>query len=1191
MLIPVSTSTLPRSATRLCITRALLLALLIIPLITALYPLAQPARIPALPAAPAASAPAPSDALAALPAQLRAHIFAQLGQDDPAAQLHASADGRIHAPTIGGLAATFDATTLRLGDSAPTWQLTLRGWGRAATLTALPQSTVVLQANQARYAQGGLESWYIAGPDRLEQGWTVAARPAGVGPLLLAFAEAGRLRGEPTGDGQGLDLRDGAGGSSLRYDGLLASDASGRTLPARFTRHGDGLAIAVDDRAASYPLTIDPWVQAAALTAPPGANQYLGNNVALSADGSTLAASALTVIAIYTKPASGWATAITPLARLTIPGATPNLGEGRHLALSADGSTLVAGPALFLAGDSAVDSVDVYVRPAGGWASTSTPSATLPNPRGAADDDFGAAVALSPDGTTVIVGATANPAGGIARGAAFVYTKPASGWASTSTPAATLTNAASVDNDILGRTVALSSDGSAFVTTRYAVAVYTRPAGGWASTSTPAATLTNGTQISSSALSADGSTFASRTDSGAAFVYTKPAGGWVNTSTPSATLTNAAGAAGDGFGQAMALSADGSTLAAGMPGSDLAGIRSGAVAIFTRPAGGWATSSTPSAILTSIFDPVVVPYITEGDRFGYAVALSPDGSTLIAGAPLNGLASAGGGAVELYSKPAGGWANTSDPTATFISVGDKKDAYFGEAVALSADGSTLIVNSMDGGGRNPGIYNADIIYVYTKPAGGWATSDAPAAILILADKSGPAGNRFFTLDQDMALSADGSTIVARSGFGGESFWVAVYVRPAGGWANATAPTAKLTNTSRGNDQDYSGVGGSSLEGKGLALTADGSIIFIGGPAKGNEAVAVFTRPAGGWVSGNTPTATLTDATVTGDSSLGNALALSADGNTLVATAASSNFAGTDRGALVLFTRPAGGWVNTTTASAILTDANNPDDTYFGYDVALNADGSTLAVGHNPLTGVKRVLVYMKPTGGWATTDAPNATLTHAAGLQYEHFGNTVALNADGSTLIAAPYADPSETANPGVVAVFTRPAGGWASSDTPTTTFALPNGKLGDRFGNSVALSADGRTLAVGTPRSDLPSGREPGSVYVFRNFLTNANLSGLSLSQGTLSPAFSAATRAYAASVPTSVSSLTVTPTLADATATVTVNGAPVTSGSASGAISLRGGPNLITVVATAEDGTTHTTTTITVTRPYGVWLPMIVR
>jgi hypothetical protein len=59
-------------------------------------------------------------------------------------------------------------------------------------------------------------------------------------------------------------------------------------------------------------------------------------------------------------------------------------------------------------------------------------------------------------------------------------------------------------------------------------------------------------------------------------------------------------------------------------------------------------------------------------------------------------------------------------------------------------------------------------------------------------------------------------------------------------------------------------------------------------------------------------------------------------------------------------------------------------------------------------------------------------------------------------------------------------------------------------------------------------------------------------------------------------------------------VNGAPVASGSASGPISLAVGANVISVVATAEDGTTRTTTTITVTRATGsrtIYLPFIMR
>ncbi|HYF37818.1 MAG TPA: choice-of-anchor D domain-containing protein, partial [Prosthecobacter sp.] len=96
----------------------------------------------------------------------------------------------------------------------------------------------------------------------------------------------------------------------------------------------------------------------------------------------------------------------------------------------------------------------------------------------------------------------------------------------------------------------------------------------------------------------------------------------------------------------------------------------------------------------------------------------------------------------------------------------------------------------------------------------------------------------------------------------------------------------------------------------------------------------------------------------------------------------------------------------------------------------------------------------------------------------------------------------------------------------------------------------------------------------------TNANLSGLALSSGTLSPTFASGTTSYAASVANAISSLTVTPTVTDANATITVNGTGVSSGVASGAMALAIGANTITTVVTAQDGTTTKTYTVTVTR-----------
>ena len=95
-----------------------------------------------------------------------------------------------------------------------------------------------------------------------------------------------------------------------------------------------------------------------------------------------------------------------------------------------------------------------------------------------------------------------------------------------------------------------------------------------------------------------------------------------------------------------------------------------------------------------------------------------------------------------------------------------------------------------------------------------------------------------------------------------------------------------------------------------------------------------------------------------------------------------------------------------------------------------------------------------------------------------------------------------------------------------------------------------------------------------------DATLSGLVLSPDTLNETFAAGITSYTADVSHGVTSVTVTPTTTHDGATVTVAGAAVASGEASGAISLGVGDTAIAVVVTAEDGTTMETYTVTVTR-----------
>ena len=93
------------------------------------------------------------------------------------------------------------------------------------------------------------------------------------------------------------------------------------------------------------------------------------------------------------------------------------------------------------------------------------------------------------------------------------------------------------------------------------------------------------------------------------------------------------------------------------------------------------------------------------------------------------------------------------------------------------------------------------------------------------------------------------------------------------------------------------------------------------------------------------------------------------------------------------------------------------------------------------------------------------------------------------------------------------------------------------------------------------------------------SSLSGVILSAGNLSPAFSPGTLVYAVSVPNGTGTLKVTPMVTEP-ATIAVNGADVGSGAESGAIPLTVGNNMINVVVTAEDEVSSTSYQIVVRR-----------
>jgi hypothetical protein len=152
----------------------------------------------------------------------------------------------------------------------------------------------------------------------------------------------------------------------------------------------------------------------------------------------------------------------------------------------------------------------------------------------------------------------------------------------------------------------------------------------------------------------------------------------------------------------------------------------------------------------------------------------------------------------------------------------------------------------------------------------------------------------------------------------------------------------------------------------------------------------------------------------------------------------------------------------------------------------------------------------------------------------------------------------------------------WTSSDERVT---FNNGKF--VLSNTVAVGQSvTTTLTAKDDRFGFTLYTSPSPQPLQYIASTVSNLSGLTLSSGTLNPVFETNTLIYTVSVPNATSSITVTPTVADSTTTVKVNGTTVASGSASTSINLNVGVNTITVVSTAQDGATTKTYTITVTR-----------
>ena len=456
-----------------------------------------------------------------------------------------------------------------------------------------------------------------------------------------------------------------------------------------------------------------------------------------------------------------------------------------------------------------------------------------------------------------------------------------------------------------------------------------------------------------------------------------------------------------------------------------------------------------------------------GDNFGAggilsgdAVVLSKDGSTLAVSAPFESSASSGiggnqtdesmygAGAVYVFVHRNNNWVQQAYIKASNPGLTDN----FGFATAMSADGNTLAVSahfesSGDAGigadQNDNSIPQAGAVYVFTRTGDVWNQQSyiKPSNIGELAQ-----GQEFGDGDQfgaALTLSDDGnvlavSAITEDSGSPGingdeadnsERSAGAVYVfqRNENTWAQSTY--VKASNPGNGDLFGYS-----------VALTANGRRLVVGSydedgslngtneqqddELAGTGAVYVFDYENGTW----NQTAYLKASNAERGDSLGVTVAISDDGDTLVATALDedgitsgvNNIPGPDietdtsTGAIYVYAYTNGHWSQRAYLKASNTGAND----WFGSRLALSGDGNTLAAGaqledsaaqeingtqdDDTATEAGAVYLFVRTEGTWSQVAYIKGSNTEA----FDEFGSSLSLSRDGSLIaIGAQYED------------------------------------------------------------------------------------------------------------------------------------------------------------------------------------------
>jgi hypothetical protein len=406
-----------------------------------------------------------------------------------------------------------------------------------------------------------------------------------------------------------------------------------------------------------------------------------------------------------------------------------------------------------------------------------------------------------------------------------------------------------------------------------------------------------------------------------------------------------------------------------------------------------------------------------------------------------------------------------------VTAGDQS----GISVAMSANGKrSAIGNQYNNGNGNAGhvrIFQVDGTTV-TQVGGG---IDAE-----VSDESGVA----------VAMSADGNRVIVGAPLKDSDPLDEGHARVFELVEDSSDPTATSIWVQLGSDLDGDLPG--NLFGYSVAMSADGNRVIIGtGMNVGSDVASGYARAfefvLGSWVRLGTDIIEAFEVDGTVVTQLGDALggeaseesgvavAMSADGTRVIVCAPFKNGDFLDEGRARVFELVAEDASAPTTWLQLGSDLDGEfTGNFFGYSVAMSADGNRVIVG-----------APFKDTNGVASGNARVFEFDAASWVQRgaeidgefagDQSGFSVAISADGNRVIIGARMNDGNGVGSGYARAFDLVDAAWIPAG-----LAINGEAASDESGTSVAMSADGNLIIIGAPLND-GSSIDAGNVRVYK--------------------------------------------------------------------------------------------------------------